>query len=56
MNESTLTELTLPICDAVIEFYRERFNTTNVTTGKLDLFPAQVSFPHGSNEPLSFPT
>ena len=42
MNESTLTELTLPICDAVMEFYRERFNNTNATTGKLDLFPAQV--------------
>eukprot|EP01043_Picozoa_sp_COSAG02_P057712 COSAG02_NODE_7053_length_3207_cov_2.684041_4_plen_28_part_01 len=25
LNATTLTELTLPICDAVTDFYRERF-------------------------------
>ena len=35
-------ELTLPICDGVTEFYRERFPHLNTSTGKTDLFPAQV--------------
>jgi len=42
LNVTTLTELTLPICDAVTEFYRERFKHVNETTGKTDYFPGQV--------------
>lgn len=42
LNATTLTELTLPICDAVTEFYRERFKNINATTGKTDMFPSQV--------------
>lgn len=37
-----LQSLTLPICDAVTQFYRERFPSLNKTTGKTDLFPGQV--------------
>ena len=39
---NTLRTLTLPICSAVTQFYRERFPHVNTTTGKSDLFPAQV--------------
>jgi hypothetical protein len=42
LDEAVLKELTLPICDAVTQFYRERFPHTNSTTGKTDMFPAQV--------------
>ena len=38
----TLHALTLPICDGVTQFYRERFPNTNASTGLTDLFPAQV--------------
>lgn len=42
LDEAVLTELSLPICDAVTQFYRERFPHLNATTGKTDMFPAQV--------------
>lgn len=41
-NADVLVSLTLPICDAVTQFYRERFPNTNTSTGKTDMFPAQV--------------
>ena len=41
-DTGVLQGLTLPICDAVTQFYRERFPSLNKTTGKTDLFPGQV--------------
>lgn len=42
LDETVLSSLSLPICDAVTQFYRERFPHLNTTTGKTDMFPAQV--------------
>lgn len=42
LDVATLQDYTLPICDAVTQFYRERFPHVNKTTGKTDMFPAQV--------------
>jgi hypothetical protein len=42
LDTATLQDYTLPICDAVMQFYRERFPYVNTTTGKTDMFPAQV--------------
>ena len=41
-DAETLRTLTLPICDGVLQFYRERFPRLNASTGKTDLFPSQV--------------
>ena len=42
LDEGLLQGYTLPICDAVTQFYRERFPNISTSTGRTDLFPGQV--------------